>query len=449
MNKKLPFINHLMQKVLISLGGLMATVPSMGQAPYSWEADLHHRLCCDFDQTEDEVTAYIRRYIPDVTAAQLDQWEKTGALEARIIDGNKRYFHRAAQNLFLIDRDCRAIKNKKDGIKPSASATVDAENIPAIMREASGRTHYLAKPKPIHLKYTLTVKADAVPDGETVRCWLPFPRRDILRQKDVKLLGTSEKHYILSSDTCLHSSLYMEKKARRGVPTVFTEEFSFTSSGYWRGLKPEDVQPYDTSTDLYKQFTSERDRHIVFTPQLRRLADSLTAGTDNPLIRARRIFHYIDTNFPWASAREYSTLDNIPEYVLEYRHGDCGQVSLLFITLCRIAGIPAHFQSGFMLHPGEVNLHDWAEIYFQGIGWVPVDQSFGIPTWAKNDQETYFFVGGMDSWRMVVNQDYGQPLSPAKTFPRSETVDFQRGEVEWRGGNLYFDKWKWNIEAIN
>lgn len=33
-----------------------------------------------------------------------------------------------------------------------------------------------------------------------------------------------------------------------------------------------------------------------------------------------------------------------------------------------------------MMHPKAWNLHDWAEIYFEGIGWVPVDQSFGIPT---------------------------------------------------------------------
>ena len=39
------------------------------------------------------------------------------------------------------------------------------------------------------------------------------------------------------------------------------------------------------------------------------------------------------------------------------------------------------------------------------------------------------------------------PLYPAKRFPRSETVDFQRGEVEWKGGNLYFDKWSWNIKV--
>ena len=52
----------------------------------------------------------------------------------------------------------------------------------------------------------------------------------------------------------------------------------------------------------------------------------------------------------------------------------------------------------------------------------------------------------MDAWRFIVNTDYSQPLYPAKTYPRSETVDFQRGEVEWRGGNLYFGRWNYDME---
>jgi transglutaminase-like putative cysteine protease len=98
-----------------------------------------------------------------------------------------------------------------------------------------------------------------------------------------------------------------------------------------------------------------------------------------------------------------------------------------------------------MLHPQNENLHDWGELYFEGPGWVPVDMAFGIPSYAKNTAETYFFQGGIDSWRMVVNSDFSKPLYPEKVYPRSETVDFQRGEVEWKGGNLYFDKWNWKL----
>ncbi len=116
------------------------------------------------------------------------------------------------------------------------------------------------------------------------------------------------------------------------------------------------------------------------------------------------------------------------------------------MTLCRYNGIPAKWQSGWMLHPPEINLHDWGEIYFEGFGWVPVDQSFGLQE--SNDENVkYFYLGGMDPYRLIVNDDISTPFYPAKIYPRSETVDFQRGEVEWRGGNLYFDKWNYKMNV--
>uniref|UniRef100_A0AB33ISD8 Transglutaminase domain-containing protein n=1 Tax=Prevotella sp. GTC17253 TaxID=3236793 RepID=A0AB33ISD8_9BACT len=412
---------------------------------YSWEEDLHRRLLLDFDKTRSEVKTYIQRFIPDVTDEQIDVWEKSHALESMVIDGQKRYFHHAAPNLFRIDKNCIRIKAEKEGLPQEGYEEKDKTNVPLIIQNVDKATR-MAEPKRIRITYTLTVKPDAVPEGELIRCWLPFPRTDIARQTDVKLLSTSEQQYQRSPQEHAHSTLYMEKRAKAGVPTIFSETFEYSTYGYWAGLTPEQIKPYNIHSQLYKQYTSERDRHMVFTPVLRHLADSLTRGENNPLLKARRIFAYIDANYPWASAREYSTIENIPEYVVLNKHGDCGQVTLLFATLCRISGIPSHFQSGFMLHPDNENLHDWCEIYFEGVGWIPVDMSFGIPSYARNEQEKWFFLGGIDSWRMVVNQDFGMPLYPAKTYPRSETVDFQRGEVEWRGGNLYFDQWSWNLE---
>lgn len=434
---------------------MMVVSSAMAQTK-GWAEDLHHRLLVDFNKSREEVKAYIRRYIPDVTDEQLDAWEQSRALECMTIDGKKRYFHNAAPNLFRIDKACHRIKEAKDGAYHDGYEDVDKENIPAIMREAGEATGWIAQPKRMRVTYTLSVNADAVPAGEKVRCWLPFPRRDVNRQRDVKLISSTKPAHI-SPPTDPHSALYMEQAARKGQPTVFQETFKYTISGEYRGLKATDVKPYDRNSEVYKRFTGEDGRHIVFTPRLRQLADSLTRGVENPYLKARYIFTYIAENYPWASAREYSTIENIPSYVVKNRHGDCGQVTLLFMTLCRLSEIPTHWQSGFMMHPGHDNLHDWCEIYFEGVGWVPVDQSFGIPSYAQNEAERYFFLSGIDSWRMIVNNDYGQSFFPSgkdaegktingqKKYPRSETVDFQRGEVEWSGGNLYFDQWSWNI----
>lgn len=418
----------------------------VGKVDSEWDEELHRRLLTDFCLTEAQVKEYIRKYIPDVTDEQMRRWEASNALECMTLDGEKRYFRNAGPNLFRVDPACCDIKTAKEGVVQSGSERVNVEHLPEIMAAVKREGKALVAPKRMRVTYTLTVDTNAVPAGKMVRCWLPYPRKDHPRQQDVELIATSEEVYSLSLSDSRHSTLYMEKRAVAGKPTVFSETFEFTSYGEWHNLKPEDVQPYDTTTALYKEYTAEREKHIRFSPRLRQLAAKLTAGESNPYLKAKRIFRWVNDNFPWASAREYSTIENIPEYVLDHRHGDCGQVSLLFITLCRISGIPAHFQSGFMMHPHGWNLHDWAEIYFEGVGWVPVDQSFGIPTFARDAEEEYFFLGGIDSWRMIVNTDYGMPLLPDKKYPRSETVDFQRGEVEWESGNLYFPQWDYHME---
>ena len=104
---------------------------------YSWEADLHHRLLTDFSKTRDQVKEYIRKYIPDVTDRQMDEWEKTGELECRVIDGEKRYFNNAAPNLFRINKACAALKAKRDTPGRDGDQKVRSDNTRAIMKQAS------------------------------------------------------------------------------------------------------------------------------------------------------------------------------------------------------------------------------------------------------------------------------------------------------------------------
>ena len=148
----------------------------------------------------------------------------------------------------------------------------------------------IAVPKRMRVTYTLTVDTNAVPAGKLIRCWLPYPRKDQARQRDVKFVSASEPEYVFSPQDCRHSTLYMEKRAVKGEPTVFSETFEYTSCGEWHNLRPEDVRPYDTTAPLYKEYTAEREKHIVFSPRLRELAARLTAGETNPYLKAKRIF---------------------------------------------------------------------------------------------------------------------------------------------------------------
>ena len=126
------------------------------------------------------------------------------------------------------------------------------------------------------------------------------------------------------------------------------------------------------------------------------------------------------------------------------RTGDCGIQGSVFITMCRVAGIPARWQTGWETKPVGWSMHDWSEIYIAPWGWLPADASYGVQ---KSDDPRIadFYLGHQDAYRMIVNLDYGRPLNPPKNSFRSEPADFQRGEVEIDGKNLYFDDWDYNI----
>jgi hypothetical protein len=86
---------------------------------------------------------------------------------------------------------------------------------------------------------------------------------------------------------------------------------------------------------------------------------------------------------------------------------------------------------------------------------MPVDTYKGI--WAMQYAFTLtpkqrremrdFYFGGLDQYRMAANNDHSQELTPPKRGLRSDTVDFQRGELEAGGRNLYFDKFSYRLDV--
>jgi len=298
----------------------------------------------------------------------------------------------------------------------------------------------------IKIKYTLTVSPGIVPSGETIRCWMPYPKEGHTRQKDVSLIRTFPEKHIIAPDSASQRSLYLEQKATENQPAVFEMELTYKPMAQYFNLEKLPVLPYDMKSALYQKFTSEQKPHIVFTEKIRKLSDSIVGNEKDPKEVVRKIYYWINKNIPWAGALEYSTMPNIPEYVLNNGHGDCGMQTLLFMTMARYKGIPVKWQSGWYLFPGDVNLHDWCEVYYEGVGWVPLDMSFGLNP-SEDQYVREYYITGIDAYRLIVNDAIGTPFVPAKKFMRSETVDFQRGEVEWSGGNLYFDKWKYHMEV--
>jgi len=422
------------------------TITSKDKLDLLFEKERLDRIKIDFNKTADDVLKFINKYYPDVKEKDLAKWENDGSLEYKIIDGKKWYFSRSAPNLFRINKEAKEQKLKIDGFKKDPKDVFLEEHIPLILDESANGNEDLVRPVTFKLDYTVTVDANDVPDGEIIRCWLPFPREGHRRQVDVKLLSVNSDEYVLASNDNQQRTVYIQKPAIKDQPTIFNMVLEVTGYNEINFIQPNQIKPYNKDSGLYKTYTSERAPHIIFSDKIKDLSNKIVGDEANSYLIAKKIFTWISTNIPWAGAREYSTLENISDYCITNGHGDCGIKTLLFMTLCRYNGIPAKWQSGWMLHPGEVNLHDWSEIYLEGYGWVPVDQSFGLVN-SDQEDERYFFFGNIDAYHLIVNDDYSRPLFPAKIFPRSETVDFQRGELEWRGGNIYFNQWDYNMKV--
>lgn len=406
--------------------------------------EVMRRLRIEFCYNEQQILSRIRERISDtVSPEQICRWEASGKLEMRPIDGEKRYFNRSVSNLILLApelEELRADHSGELGFRERHAAQVIAAT------DSFGKC---TQPVTMTIRYTLTVNPGAVPNGDTIRCWLPYPQQGLSRQTDVGLISTWPDRYVVAPAGTPQRSIYLQQAARRDSATVFRLAFRMTTHA--RYFDPEElstrVKPYDTLSEIYRTYTAQRPPHLVFSDRLARKARELAAGETNPVRIVSRIYDWVDA-IPWAGAIEYGVIPDIPGYVLDAGHGDCGQVSLLLIAMLRSLGIPARWESGWMLHPDHVGLHDWASVYYEGVGWVPADVSFGKLAAGGDPAVRDFYKTGMDSYRLVVNSDYGHPFVPAKRHIRSEPVDFQRGEVETSQRNLYFDEWDYHMEVI-
>lgn len=411
--------------------------------------DMNHRIALDFNKSRDDIIDWVeenQHFKP--TDDQIMDWEESGVLEFRIINGEKKYFRNAAPNIFRLDSSVRSLaKSLVLSAESGAKKTLDSHLNDLTPSGIKGK-YSLPKVK-TKVKYNLTVPLSEIEEGELVKAWLPYPRKDVGRQTEITFEGASHLDHIISIDRTDHTSIYMSQVAKKNEPINFTVEFSFVSQGEWFDLNEIVIEPYNKESDLYKKYTSQKKPHIHFSERIKNITDSVTLGADSPVEILQTAYRYIAKDIPWASAIEYSTIPDIPEYVLENKKGDCGQVALLLINMLRYKGIPARWQSGWMTHPGAVNLHDWVEVYFEGTGWIPVDISFGRGEPLDNDLGRDFFMSGIDSYRLYINNDFSDSFFPHKSFPRSETVDFQRGEVETETENLYFDRWRYNMEVVS
>lgn len=424
--------------------GLSPAVPDSMQQQILFAIDRLHRIRLDYKLTEDALVARLQKSVSQFRREEFELWVAGGRFDSKVIDDTVRFFNLSVQNLFW-----RYPEVKLRRMPPQDKTSLWLAGVrmaDSIVARARREKNPVVLPKRFTARGELVVDADAVPPGEVIRAWLPIPRA-YPYQSTFALVASSSPVLNVSAEDSPIRSVYMEQRSVAGQPTVFFVEFTFTRYGVHFDLDTAAVRPVDRSNPALAPFLAEGP-HVVFTPGLRELSRRIIGTETNPVRIARALFLWIAENLQYSHALEYSTIRNISDYVLQKRYGDCGQHALFYIALCRLNGIPARWQSGWDTTPDDKVIHDWMELYIEPYGWIPADPDAAVlithnyQTIPPEARKRYrdFYLGGLDPYRMAANSDHSQMLSPSKTFFRSDNVDFQRGEVEWRGGNIYFDR---------
>ena len=399
------------------------------------------RILLDFTLSADEVEARVRKQIPDLTDAEFAKWNAAGLFEHQVIDGRTLYFKRSPGNLFRLSPEAVARRAVQAPITDGPMEALN-DHQRAIFHAALDQHRASVLPQRVRMTQTLTVDADAVPAGKTVRAWIPYPQAIPGQQEDIRYVASVPAKHAIAPVSAPQRTVYLEKPAVAGQKTVFSVTYELTLLAQYHAIDPDKVQP-ETITPELAPFVAERAPHIVFTDAMRAFSRKVVGDEKNPYRIAQKLFAAVD-RIPWAGAREYSTISNISDYALHAGHADCGQQTLLLMTLLRLNGIPARWQSGMVFAAdgsGYSNIHDWGFLYLAPYGWVPMDVTTGRLHPAAGDDPAleWFYLGGLDNWRIAFNADYDRRFEPAKRHFRSDDVDSQRGEAEWDGGNVYFD----------
>jgi transglutaminase-like putative cysteine protease len=424
------------------------------QFQLKYELERIDRIRSDYKQSREEIASSCQKRIKDVTDAEFESWLAEGRFDTKTIDGELRFMNASVSNLFFRYPELNERQVKEKNWKWESYVYQQMKKTKEETAENGG---YLGKPRHTEIEMMISVDANTVPHGDLIRCWMPYPQQ-FQAQSDINLLWSKPEGALkyVNPPAYPQRSLYLETDSMGNKPTVFKSRYTLTTFARHYDIDPELVAQFDqTAAPEYEPFTQEQAPHVVFTDRAKALATEIVGQETNPAVKARLIYDWLAKNHQYSYAREYCTLRNISNYVIENGYGDCGQNALTFITLCRASGVPARWQSGWIIYPTFQNLHDWTEIYLAPYGWVPVDPDYGMEIYhyftnlseeQREELRDYYF-GGLDAYRLVVNRQHGYPHYPAKEDFRSDNVDFQRGELEANGKNIYFKDFNYDLTA--
>ncbi len=392
------------------------------------EKELIDILGDDFIYCREEAIQLLKEKIVDFQEDEFDELFKDNAFEFLFINGKMMFKNDFYDNLIKTRKEyasrCKDVLSNKN-----------IEILEEVITQMKQKGEVSYK---IHVKVSLKITNDC---QGIARVWLPIPI-EYAQIKDVHIININPKPTLINDNDVTHRSVYFEADVSKNKE--FSVEYEFINHMTYRQLDPQIVT--DEHPDIC---LNEEQPHIVFSPYLKNLAKEIVGDETNPLLKAKKIYEYITSHVMYSFMRQYITLPLIAEYAATSLKGDCGVQALLFITLCRIVGIPASWQAGLYAPKEIIGNHDWARFYIAPYGWLFADCSFGGSAYRQGSTlRREFYFGHLDPFRIVSASKFQGDLYPLNQYTRRDPYDHQTGEVEMMDRALHQDEYEMSQTII-
>jgi hypothetical protein len=166
------------------------------------------------------------------------------------------------------------------------------------------------------------------------------------------------------------------------------------------------------------------------SPQIKSLAETITAGANTKFDKTQAITNYLRTHFTYSSdiGVPKNVDDRITWFLFDSKTGFCNYFASAEVLLLRSIGIPARLAVGFA--EGEIsnngtlytvrlkNSHAWPEVYFPETGWVVFEPTPSQPaSFFAENRQVKEIEGEIPSGRLTSGKTTISPDQQGPNFP--------------------------------
>lgn len=390
-------------------------------------------LPAEFPYSKAEALDIVHKNIPDFTMVELEELIDARRIRWIYVNGEERIFNRFFSSL------CKAAPGFAQragvimpGVESATSGSQADSRLDIAMKKMKRNGSMTNR---IRIRATVKMKDAYFTPGMFVRAHLPIPAA-CDQQSDIRIERIYPETGIIAPETSGQRTVCWEENLESNHE--FWVEYSYLHTAKFTDAYNGAGIPGNYDFDL-----QEQPPHVVFTPYLKALCKELSAGITDPLKKARAFYDFITLNMKYTFMPSYIVLENMVENCARNYTGDCGIFALLFLTMCRCAGIPAQWQSGLTAEPDFIGGHDWVRFYVEPYGWIFADPSYGTAAVrAGKEERRQFYFGNLDAYRMVANSAFYENFTIPKQQWRADPYDNQLGEIESADRGYLFDEYE-------